>query len=38
MKMLNNVVAEISGRVAEILVAPGDRVEVGDPLLVVRTE
>jgi len=36
MKMLNNVVSAICGKVVEILVAPGDKVEVGDPLMIIK--
>jgi len=36
MKMLNNVVSAINGKVQEVLKNPGDSVEVGDPLIVVK--
>jgi biotin carboxyl carrier protein len=36
MKMLNNVVSEVNGQVSEIFVSPGDRVEVGAPLLMIK--
>jgi len=38
MKMLNNVVSDVNGHVSEILVAPGDKVEVGSPLLMIKKE
>jgi len=36
MKMLNNIVSEINGVVTEVLVSPGDMVDVGDPLVSVE--
>ncbi|MBN2397361.1 MAG: pyruvate carboxylase [Deltaproteobacteria bacterium] len=36
MKMLNNIVSEINGVVTEVLVSPGDVVDVGDPLVSVE--
>jgi pyruvate carboxylase len=36
MKMLNNVLSATNGTIGEIVVAPGDKVEVGDPLMTVR--
>jgi biotin carboxyl carrier protein len=33
MKMLTNVLSEMNGKISEIFVAPGDKVEVGDPLI-----
>jgi len=38
MKMLNNITAEISGKVSEIYVSPGDKVTIGDKLLFVAKE
>ena len=38
MKMLNNVVAEFDGQVAEIVVSPGDSVEVGDRMMALRKD
>ncbi len=38
MKMLNNLESKISGKVTEILVSPGDEVDVGDPLVMVETK
>jgi acetyl-CoA carboxylase biotin carboxyl carrier protein len=38
MKMEIPVLAEIDGVVAEILVAPGDVVNDGDPLVLITTE
>ncbi|MBN1382710.1 MAG: pyruvate carboxylase [Deltaproteobacteria bacterium] len=35
MKMLNNVVSVISGKVQELFVSPGDRVDVADPLMII---
>jgi acetyl-CoA carboxylase biotin carboxyl carrier protein len=37
MKMEIPVLAEVSGTVAEIVVAPGDVVRDGDPLVVLET-
>jgi len=36
MKMLNNVVSAINGKVVEVFKNPGDPVDVGDPLLSVK--
>jgi biotin carboxyl carrier protein len=36
MKMLTNIVADISGKVAEIIVSPGSSVELGDKLMVIE--
>lgn len=36
MKMLNNIVSVINGKVGEIFVAPGDKVDVGDPLMIIK--
>jgi biotin carboxyl carrier protein len=38
MKMLNNITAEISGKVSEINVSPGDKVTIGDKLLFVAKD
>jgi biotin carboxyl carrier protein len=36
MKMLNNVVSAINGKVMEVLKNPGDQVDVGDPIITVK--
>lgn len=36
MKMLNNILSDLSGSISDVLVSPGDAVDVGDPLLVVQ--
>jgi pyruvate carboxylase len=36
MKMLNNIISTINGKVGEIFVAPGDKVEIGDPLMIIN--
>ena len=36
MKMLNNVVSAINGKVVEVLKNPGDQVDVGDALITVK--
>jgi biotin carboxyl carrier protein len=36
MKMLSNVVSGINGKIMEILKNPGDQVDVGDSLIVVK--
>jgi pyruvate carboxylase len=33
MKMITNIVTEVNGKIGEILVAPGDSIDVGDPLV-----
>jgi pyruvate carboxylase len=33
MKMLTNVISEVNGKITEVLVSPGDSIDVGDPLL-----
>ena len=38
MKVMNEIKAEVAGEVVEILVANGEAVEYGQPLLLVRTE
>lgn len=38
MKMLNNITAEISGKVTEIHVSPGDKVALGDQLMFITKE
>jgi biotin carboxyl carrier protein len=38
MKMLNNVISEVNGKVTEVFASAGDKVEVGDPLLSIQKE
>ena len=37
MKMLTNIMAEISGKVTDIFVSPGSSVEIGDKLMMIET-
>jgi biotin carboxyl carrier protein len=32
---LTNVLSEVNGKVSEIMVAPGDKVELGDTLMTI---
>jgi len=36
MKMHHHVICEVDGKVADILVEPGDSVDVGDTLVIVN--